>query len=216
MFKKFFLLTNPISGSILENSSKWYHISTRGINHTRRWFHKRSSTLSDHQVKQVPSSTRTQVYQVNDPCYNIGGGAPPIGIKVKDPPWVISRAIVVSFQQKVVSIKNEDSSVSHLPQCNPLHQWEAHLLWKLMTKGERLYKDRKAFIRGRDKVCKGRDKIWKLKRLDMNMDKEGATLEKWDGSKFLDKRSTQVGGASSWTLIGCIWYVHSHVLACIA
>ena len=27
----------------------------------------------------------------------------------------------------------------------------------------------------------------------MNMDKEGATLEKRDGSKFLDKRSTQVG-----------------------
>ena len=35
------------------------------------------------------------------------------------------------------------------------------------------------------------------KRLDMNIDKEGATLEKRDGSKFLDKRSTQVGGASS-------------------
>ena len=33
--------------------------------------------------------------------------------------------------------------------------------------------------------------------LDMDMDKEGATLKKRDGSKFLDKRSTQVGGASS-------------------
>jgi hypothetical protein len=29
------------------------------------------------------------------------------------------------------------------------------------------------------------------------MDKEGATLRKRDGSKFLNKRSTQVGGASS-------------------
>ena len=113
--QKWFLLTKPTSGSMLENFSTWYHISTRGINHTRRWFHKWSSTLSDHQVKQVPSSTRAQVYQVNDPCYNIGGGAPPIGIKVKDPTWVISRAIVVSFQHSVVSIKNEDSSVNHLP-----------------------------------------------------------------------------------------------------
>jgi hypothetical protein len=52
--------------------------------------------------------------------------------------------------------------------------------------------------------------------LDMKMDKEGATLKKWEGLKFLDKRSTQVGGASSWTLIGCIWYVHIQVLACIA
>ena len=40
--------------------------------------------------------------------------------------------------------------------------------------------------------------IWEKLDLDMDMDKEGATLKKRDGStKFLDKRSTQVGGASS-------------------
>ena len=33
--------------------------------------------------------------------------------------------------------------------------------------------------------------------LDMDVDKEGATLNNGEGSKFLDKRSTQVGGASS-------------------
>ena len=99
MFKKWSKLTNPTSGSMEANSFKWYHISTRGINHTRRWFHKRSSTLSDHQVKQVPSSTRAQVYQVNDPCYDIGGSVPRIGIKVKDPMCGIPRAIqMVSFQ----------------------------------------------------------------------------------------------------------------------
>ena len=32
---------------------------------------------------------------------------------------------------------------------------------------------------------------WDIKEI------EGATLKKRDGSKFLDKRSTQVGGASS-------------------
>jgi hypothetical protein len=32
---------------------------------------------------------------------------------------------------------------------------------------------------------------------DMDMDKEGATLRKRDGSKSLNKRSTQVVGASS-------------------
>ena len=31
----------------------------------------------------------------------------------------------------------------------------------------------------------------------LDMDKEGATLKNGEGSKFLDKRSTQVGGASS-------------------
>ena len=89
-----------------KNSSKWYHISTRGINHIRRWFHKWSSTLSDHQVKKVPSPTRAQVYQVDDPCYDIEGGAPPISIKVKDPIWGISRAtsgVIPSYM--VVSIK---------------------------------------------------------------------------------------------------------------
>jgi hypothetical protein len=57
-----------------------------------------------------------------------------------------------------------------------------------MTKEEKLYKDMKAFkLRGRDWY---RDKRW-------TMDKEGATLRKREGSKLLDKRSTQVGGASS-------------------
>ena len=44
---------------------------------------------------------------MNNPCYDIGGGVPPIGIKVKDPMCGISRAIqVVSFQYLNVSIKN--------------------------------------------------------------------------------------------------------------
>jgi hypothetical protein len=65
-----------------------------------------------------PSPTRAQVYQVDDPCYDIGRGAPPIGIKVKDPMCGISRVIqVVSFQHLEMSIKNKDSSVNHLPQC---------------------------------------------------------------------------------------------------
>jgi hypothetical protein len=84
------ILTNPTSGSMIEDSSNWYHTPIRGISthdiiYTRRWFHKWSSTLSDHQMEKVPSHTRAQDYQVNDPCYDIGGGAPRNGIKVKDP-----------------------------------------------------------------------------------------------------------------------------------
>ena len=44
------------------------------------------------------------------------------------------------------------------------------------------------------KICKcimGRSRSWP------DMDKERATLKNGEGSKFLDKRSTQVGGASS-------------------
>ena len=54
-------------------------------------------------------------------------------------------------------------------------------LWKLMIKRERLYKDMKA--------------LEEIERLDM--DKEGTKLKNVKGSKFLDKRSTQVVGASS-------------------
>jgi hypothetical protein len=52
-----------------------------------------------------------------------------------------------------------------------------------MTKGEILYKYMKAL--GAIEIC-----TW-------TMDKEGATLKNVRGSKFLDKRSTQVGGAGS-------------------
>ena len=39
-----------------------------------------------------PSPTRAQVYQKDDPCYDIGGGVPQIGIKDKDHMCGISRA----------------------------------------------------------------------------------------------------------------------------
>ena len=53
MFKKWSKLTIPTSGSMVANSFKWYHISTHGIIHTRWWFHKWSSILSDHQMKNA-------------------------------------------------------------------------------------------------------------------------------------------------------------------
>jgi hypothetical protein len=44
---------------------------------------------------------------VNDPSYDIGGGAPPIGIKVKDPMWYLkSNTSNVIPTYVVMSIKN--------------------------------------------------------------------------------------------------------------
>ena len=199
------------------------------IEKSNKWFHKWSSTLSDHQMKNASLTYKSSNVSIEWPMLSQRGVVTQIDNKIKESKCGISRSPTqdtsgISYKwchsnKQVMSIKNTRFKPQpSTPKCIPLHQWETHLLWKLMTKGERLYKDMKAFIRGRDKLCKGRDKIWKLKRLlkrlDMNMDKEGAKLEKRDGSKF--KKSTQVGGASSWTLIGCIWYVHIHVLACIA
>ena len=67
-----------------------------------------------------PSPTRAQVYQMDDPCYHIGGGVPQIDIKIKDPMCGISRSPtqdisgtsykwylqVVSFQQSSDVHKN--------------------------------------------------------------------------------------------------------------
>jgi hypothetical protein len=112
---------------IIDKSNKWFH--------GRRFFQVVShlhvvtiiqdgSSTSDPQLKiggGVP--IRAQDYHVNDPCYDIGGGVPAIGIKVKDPMCGISRAISgVIPTYVVVSIKNEDSRLNHLPQCKPLHQ----------------------------------------------------------------------------------------------
>ena len=65
---------------LLNQSYTWYHISTRSINNTRRWFHKWSSTLSDHQSEEcIPHQQvvhKLNIHQVNGPCLDIGGGAP--------------------------------------------------------------------------------------------------------------------------------------------
>ena len=62
------------------------------------------------------------------------------------------------------------------------------LLWSLMTKGEKFGQRYEMFW---TKRYKGDESA------SMDMHKEGATLKNRGGSKFLDKRSTLVGGASS-------------------
>ena len=39
-----------------------------------------------------PSPIRAQVYQMDDPCYHIGGGVTQLDIKIKDPMCGISRS----------------------------------------------------------------------------------------------------------------------------
>ena len=159
-----------------------------------------------------PSPTRAQVYQMDDPCYHIGGGVPPIDIKIKNPKCGISRSPtqdtsykwylqVVSFQQSSdVHKKYKIQASTIYPKYIPLHQWEVHLLWKLMTKGERLYKDMKAWLNGGE----------------IGHGQRGSNIEEKRWIKILGQEKHTNRGASSWTLIDCIWYVHIHVLACIA
>jgi len=129
---------------------------------------------------------------VNDPCYDIGGGAPPKDIKVKDPTWYLkSNSNNVIPTHMVVHKKCKDSASTIYPTCNPLSQWVAHffnwyqlssdligityLLWKMMTKGER-------FVQ----------KIWNMGSwwFGHGHGQRGSNIEEKDGSKFLNVRST--------------------------
>ena len=88
-------------------------------------------------MKMHPSSTRAQEYQMDDPCYHIGGGVPPIDIKIKNPKCGISRSLtqdtsgmsykwylqVVSFQQSSdVHKKCKIQASTIYPKRIPLHQ----------------------------------------------------------------------------------------------
>ena len=42
-----------------------------------------------------PSTTRAQVYQMDDPCYHIGGDVTQIDIKIKDSMCGISRSLTL-------------------------------------------------------------------------------------------------------------------------
>jgi hypothetical protein len=90
---------------------------------------------------------------------------------------------------EVMSIKMQVLSLNHLPQCKPLHQWEAHLFMKIGDKGGEI-----GTKTWNMQEALGRSWIWTLiwtkREQHWRMEKD---------KKFLDKRSTQVGRASSWT-----------------
>ena len=139
----------------IDKSNKWFHgskffqsgiTSTCGINHARRWFHKWSSTLSDHQMKNASLTYKSS---------SLSNGWPMLWHRGRCPTnWYQGRRSYVWYvkgykwchsNKQVVSIKKCKIQASTIyPKCKPLHQWEVHLLWKLMTKGDILYKDMKA------------------------------------------------------------------------
>jgi hypothetical protein len=130
-------------------------IYSHGIIHARQWFHKWSSTLSDQIKKCYPHPQ--MVSQVNDTCYDIGEGAPPIGIKVKDPMWYLKSNHKVCHSNICGNVYQKcNIQVSTIyPNTSLCIIWEEHLLWKLMTKGEKLDKDMQDFLLRRD--CFGRE-----------------------------------------------------------
>ena len=97
------------------------------------------------------SLQRAQVYQMDDPWNDLGGGVPPIGIKIKYPMCGISRSPKSGIYKwchsnnQVMSIKNTRfSSLNHLPQMQTFASMRSTPFIEINDKGERLYKHMKA------------------------------------------------------------------------
>ena len=110
-----------------------------------------------------PSPTRAQEYQMDDPCYHIGGGVTQIDIKIKDPMCGISRSStqdtssisykwylqVVSLQQSSdVHKKMQDSSLNHLPQMQTFTSMRSKPFMEIDDKGGEIVQRYESF--GRD------------------------------------------------------------------
>ena len=92
-----------------------------------------------------PSTTRAQVYQMDDPCYHIRGGVLQIDIKIKNLMCDISRSPTqdtsgISYMwchsnNQVMSIKMQDSSLNHLPQMHTFASMRSTPFMKIDDKG---------------------------------------------------------------------------------
>ena len=138
---------------VVFTSHKWYSLHTSGItsiygvNHARRWFHKWSSTLSDHQIKNASLTYKSSSVSNGWPMLSHRGRCPTNWSQdQKSYVWYLKKPYtrykcylqMVTFQQSSdIHKKCKIQASTIYPKRIPLHQWEAHLLWKLMTKGER-------------------------------------------------------------------------------
>ena len=164
MFKKWSLLINQTSGSILEDSFKWYSLPTSGI---YIWYQSCKMMVPQVILNFKWSSNEeciphlqelkcikwmTHAITQGDVSHKLISRSKILCVVPQEARHKIQVAQVTSGIYKWCHSNNHEdvhkkckiqASIIY-PKCIPLHQWEAHLLWKLMTKGERLYKDMKA------------------------------------------------------------------------
>ena len=111
-------------------------------------------------MKMHPSPTRAQEYQMDDPCYHIGGGVPPIDIKIKNPKCGISRSPtqdtsykwylqVVSFQQSSDVHKKYKTQASTIyPKMHTLASIRSSPFMKIDDKGGEIVQRYESFCKG--------------------------------------------------------------------
>ena len=130
-------------------------------------------------MKMHPSPTRAQEYQMDDPCYHIGGVVTQIDIKIKDPISGISRiptqdssGTTFNWYQigiykwghsnnQVMSIKMQDSSLNHLPQMHTFASMRSTPFMEIDDKGGEVG----------TKICKcimGRSRSWTWTKMEQH------------------------------------------------
>ena len=104
---------------------------------------------------------------------------------------------------QVIFIKNARFKCQPSTPMQPFVSKEAYLLWKLMTKEERL--EQRYEMHHGEKY-----------KLDMDNGQRGSNIEELRRIKILGQEKHTSRGSKLMNLFVCIWFVHSHVLACIA
>ena len=108
-----------------------------------------------------PSPTRAQVYQMDDPCYDIGGGVPQIGIKQRSYVWYLKKPYKIQVVQhtsgiykwchsnnQVMSIKNARFKLQpSTPNAN-LCINEKHTFMEIDDKGGEIVQRYESFYTG--------------------------------------------------------------------
>jgi hypothetical protein len=130
------------------------------------------------------------------------GGVPPIGIKVKDPTWGLSRAtngVIPTFGDVHKKYKIQVSTI-YLNAILCINK--KHIFYRNWWQRERSWnKDMKMHYGGEVEDGHGQ---------------RGSIIEEWRWIKILKQEKHTSRGSKFMNLIGCIWYVHIHVLVCTA
>ena len=125
---------------------------------------------------KVPSSTRAQVYQMDDPCYDIGEVSHKLVSRSKIL-FVVSQGLqVVSFQQSSdVHKKMQDSIFNHLPQMQTFASMRSTPFMEIDDKGGEIVQRYESFGRDWDKEVE----------VGHGRGQRGSNIEEWRRIKII-------------------------------
>ena len=191
----------------IDKSNKWFHASKffQVVSHFYTWYQSYKTVVPQvilnfkwsSNEEKFPHTIRDKAYQIGWPMLWHRGRSPTtIGIKVtRSYTWCLK-----SYTNGVHK-KYKIQAYTIYPNAS-LCINKKHTFMEIDDKGGEIVQRYESFGKDWDKEVE----VW------YGHGQRGSNI----GSKFLDKRSTQVGGQAHELVFDCIWYVHIHELACIA